>query len=92
MTTYRGKTVKTYADGFGVWHATVAFPDSGYGNAGDLDLDRHWNAIRAAARRAIRAEILARQPGPISPVRIEVAAQDIAPSNVWFGVTFKEAN
>lgn len=81
MTTYKGKPVKTYFEG-GRWYAVVRFPDTGYGNTGELDINARWGGIRAAARRAIRVKA----PGPI---RLEVFAQDIASTNIWYGVTFR---
>ena len=85
-----GITVTTWADGFGIWHAKVS--DSiGWGNAGKRDIARHWSNIRARARRAIRAEILAREAGPIEPVRLEVEnTSDPTGTGVIFSVTFKE--
>ena len=92
-TTYKGSPVHTWADGFGNWHARVDFPSHGYGNAGEYALDAHWDAIRAAARRAIRAELTERMSARvcIAPVRVEVESQGIhASSNVWHSVTFRE--
>lgn len=67
------ETVTTWADGFGSWHARVDFPYPGYGN---VYMDENIDRIHAKARRAIRREILAREAGPIGPVRIHVAAND----------------
>lgn len=91
------RSVATWADGFGVWHARVIFPQHGYGNTGEHDLDRHWDSIRQLARRAIRREIVAREATHADltlkglRVAIEVEAQGIhASSNIWYSVTFKE--
>ena len=37
--TLQGKPVKVWADGHGRWYAEVTFPDTGYGNAGELGND-----------------------------------------------------
>lgn len=83
MTTFHGKPVTTWVDSIGTWHARVQFPDTGYGNTGELSLDRHWGSIRAAARRAIRAELEARTGlAAIAPVRLEVRNVCQAPSTM----------
>ena len=82
------ETVTTWADGFGIWHARVAFPAPGYGPA---HLDKRRDAIRRKARRAIRAELTAR--GECSPsyrLRLEVAANDLDHMNVMWSLTYKE--
>jgi hypothetical protein len=79
--------VSTWADAFGVWHATVAFPLPGYG---PTQLAREWSRIRAKARRAIRSEILARERGPIKPVRLSVVNANPDHMNMCPRVTFKE--
>lgn len=105
MTTYKGKQVTTWADSFGLWHARVNFPDTGYGNTGALSIERNWDSIRAAARRAIRAELIEREATHdrgarpahmaaqwLAPVRLEVESHGIhASSNIWHSVTFKES-
>jgi hypothetical protein len=58
------ETVRTWADGFGTWHAVVeragGFPDS------------EMTRVRNRARRAIRRELAARQaPGTLAPVRVK---------------------
>lgn len=93
MTSYKGKPVDVFTDAFGRYHATVTFPDSGYGNYGELNIERHWDSIRAAARRAIRKAILDNEVAPgteIAPVRIEVVKTGVYGSNVWYSVTFAE--
>lgn len=80
------ETVKTYADGFGCWAAKVSFP----GGAGPQWMDANHSRIRAKARRAIRREILARENGPINPVRIEVIANNLDHMNLMHSITFKE--
>ena len=55
-----GDKVTTHADGFGNWHAVIECRDGGYGNAGQWAIDRHWDRLRAMARRAIRRELVAR--------------------------------
>lgn len=52
---------KTWADGYGRWHAVV----SNVSNADGTD-----RGYRDAARRAIRAELLQREGGP---VRVRIA-------------------
>ena len=79
--------VSVWADGFGVWHATVAFPIPGYGPS---RLAQEWDRIRAKARRAIRREILARERGPILPVRLAVVNANADHMNMTPRVTFKE--
>lgn len=85
------ETVNTYADGYGRWHSTVTL-DGGYGPA---YLDERWSALRQKARRAIRREILARDPGTIwegQPlrIRVEVAANNLDSLNLMRSVTFRE--
>ena len=46
--------------------------------------------IRAKARRAIRAEILAREAGPIGPVRVAVTANKLDHMNLMQSITFSE--
>lgn len=61
------ETVRTWADGFGRWHASVTISDTVEPNYADGSAQR----IRAKARRHIRAEIEARGNGqPIRPVHI----------------------
>lgn len=92
MTTYKGKPVTTWADGHGTWHARVEFPDTGYGNTGGLSIDRHWDSIRAAARRAIRTELEARAGlDALKPVRLDVEHVHQMPSSmVYTSATFIE--
>lgn len=82
-----GESVVTWMDGFGVWHARVAFPSPGYGPD---HLDKQVHRIRAKARRAIRREILARQNGPIHPVRVHVEANSLDHMNRMHSITYKE--
>lgn len=89
MTTNYGETVTTWADGFGIWHARVDFPAPGYGPG---FLDQHIDRIRAKARRAIRREILAREAGPIAPVRVHVSANDLDSANRMRSLTFAEVS
>lgn len=81
------ETVATWADGHGAWHARVTFPGRGYGPA---HLDQHIDRIRAKARRAIRREILAREAGPVAPIRVHVAAHDLDSMNVMRSITYAE--
>lgn len=90
MTTYKGKPVTTWADGYGLWHARVEFPDTGYGNTGELSLEANWDSIRAAARRAIRDEIESRG-GLSTGLRTEVRNVYQAPSTmVHYSAEFAE--
>lgn len=52
-----GECVHTWANGAGVWHATVTLATPGY-NVDQWQQNR--GRVRARARRAIRREILAR--------------------------------
>lgn len=81
--------VETWADGHGIWHCKVASA-AGWGNTGPRDIGRHIDAIRARARRAIRREIQDRQAAPVGPVKLVVAANDVAANNVLYSLTFKE--
>lgn len=81
------ETVHRWADGFGVWYARITFPDGGYGP--DY-LEANADRIRLKARRAIRQEILAREAGPIRPVRVEVVKNDVDHMNVMHSITYKE--
>lgn len=83
------ETVHTWADGFGVWHARVSFPSPGYGPS---YLAERMAGIRARARRAIRAEILAREAGPAGPVRVEVTANELDHMNLMHSITFSEVS
>lgn len=81
------ETVETWTDAFGFWHAKVSFPYPGYGPAHvSTNIDR----IRAKARRAIRREILARENGPIRPVRVFVSANHIDHMNRLRSITYAE--
>lgn len=82
-----GEVVTTWADGFGNWHAKVQFEPPGYGNT---HLAANIDRIRAKARRAIRREILARERGPIRPVRVHVSENDLDHMNVMRSITFAE--
>lgn len=81
------EAVTAWADGFGVWHARVSFPYPGYGNT---YLDANIDRIRAKARRAIRREILARERGPIGPVRVHVVANNLDHMNRMRSITYAE--
>lgn len=62
-----------------------------WGNAGERNIARHIDNIRRTARRAIRREILARESGPVAPVRIEVEnTSDPTGTGIIFAVTFRE--
>jgi hypothetical protein len=83
-------TVTTWADGFGTWHARVQ-RERGWGNVGADSLDAHWANLRRRARLAIRAEIEARESGPIGPVRIEVEQVNDPTGTGWItSVVFVE--
>lgn len=63
MTKFKGKEIRTWADGFGLWHAELAVPSSGTGLFSEN--------IGAAARRAIKAELIPRSaPGAKIGIRI----------------------
>lgn len=83
------ETLTVWANGFGVWHAKIV-SKIGFGNAGDSNIDRHIDRIRAKACRAIRREILAREDGPIHPVRVEVDEVLAYGTGVIYSITFKE--
>jgi len=89
MTLYRGKPVTVTANGFGLYSARVDLPDTGYGNTGGLALDGHWAGIRAAARRALRAE-LGDQIGAGYQLRLEVTANRFDHTNIARSFTFTE--
>lgn len=67
----------TWADGFGRWHAVV----TNVSNASGTE-----RGYRDAARRAIRAELMQRQGGP---VRVRIA-RDYALGGPGKGVGFSE--
>lgn len=79
--------VHAWADGFGTWHARVAFPDEGYG---PRYLDEHADRIRAKARRAIRCELQARQGAPLGTVRLEVESTELDHMNLMHSITYVE--
>lgn len=84
--------VTTYADGFGTWHAQVAFEHtlSESDPRSDFNLDCKWSSIRRAARRAINRELQARENNP-APVRIDVHRWHTFPDNTHYGVEFVES-
>ena len=84
--------VSTYADGFGVWHATVRDEDGPWGNGGEVrNLDREWSKIRRAGQRAIRREIQSRQALAVGRVRTEVEKlSDPTGTGLIYSVTVKE--
>jgi hypothetical protein len=95
MTTYKGKLVTVKGDPFTeMLTATVDFPDSGYGNTGDLNIERHLPSIRMAARRAIlerlREELGADALADKESLHLEIVAQGIHGNNVWHSITFRE--
>ena len=83
-------TLTTWADGFGRWHCKVSSV-IGWGNAGPYDIGRHVKAMRERARRAIRAEIAARQGCQDFPVALKVAGNQLDSMNVLHSLTFAEA-
>lgn len=89
MTSYKGKPIEVTADGFGRYYARVDLPDTGYGNAGALSLDRHWDSIRAAARRAIRS-YLGEAVDKSYQIRLEVFANQFDSLNIARSFTFRE--
>lgn len=77
--------VTTHADARGNWHAKIIFPAPGYG---PQYLAENSDRIRAKARRAIRAEIAARQAKPVGPVRVEVTANNVDHMNRMRSITY----
>jgi hypothetical protein len=58
-----GDEVRTFADGFGLWHAVVTNDTHGYAPhyaGGEWDLLWHQDRLRIIARKYIRAELEAR--------------------------------
>lgn len=73
--------LEIWADGFANWHGVATFPN-GLGNTGEAE--RVLTNARAAVRRAIRKEILARSPRQttakdLSPIRLTVAGNTFVP-------------
>lgn len=79
--------VTTWADGFGIWHAKITFPQPGHETT---SLTPHAQRLRHKARRAIRNEITSRgENGPGWICRIEIA--DIEAANqVTTSITYRE--
>ena len=81
--------ITTYADGYGIWHATL-HSETGFGNYGTWDINRHWAAIRARCRRAIARELKERGNG--QPIHFRMTLVSASPShmNTIHRITFKE--
>jgi len=81
--------LNTYADGFGIWHCEITYP-GGIGNSHEAEAIA--NKSMQAAKRAIRREIVERsQPVKVKRLSYKVAANDIAASNLMYGLTIAEA-
>jgi hypothetical protein len=77
--------VTTWADGFGIWHATVHLAI-----ATPSDTLR-YDSVRSVARRAIRREVEARQiVGRGYRFKIEVDKTDLRADNRLYSITFRE--
>lgn len=88
------ETVHTWCDAYGVWHARVTFP-SPYG---PQYLATQIDRIRAKARRAIRAEIVARTAPWHDPTlrafrcRVHVSGSKLDSMNRMWDITYTEGN
>lgn len=85
--------ITTFRDASGLWHARVDFPETGYGNYGELSIDAHWDTIRSSARRAIkRAAIQHDSASPAWRCKIEVVKVYQSPSSmVYYYAEFMES-
>lgn len=82
-----------WADGFANWHAKAVFTIP-LGNTGPAY--RVLDNARAAARRAIRREILARSPRntttrDLAPIRLTVSANSSLGTGQLSSITWKES-
>lgn len=81
------ETVHSFADGFGVWHATVTFTEP----VGPAWLDANIDRVRAKARRHIRKNIKNRMwPHSIGRVYVEVSANRLNSLNQMSLITYRE--
>ena len=79
--------VVTWADSFGTWHAKILFTE----NVDASFLSQHSDRIRTKARRAIRAELLARQaPGTLAPVRVRMVEPRFDYADLTPSITYAE--
>lgn len=79
--------VSTWADGFGIWHATVHLAI-----ATPSDTLR-YDSVRSVARRAIRRELEWRAPREgLGGYRVKIVLDktDLRADNRLYSVTFKE--
>lgn len=83
-----GYSIHTYANGYGVWCARITFPN-GAGNTGAGE--RLIANALAAARRAIRRELIARGNGSTLPaLRYELIANSSYGSGALSSLTLAE--
>lgn len=80
--------ITTWADGFGIWHARVTFPEPGYDSTKLASHDR--SRIRTRARLAIRSEIQQRQGEQRFTVSVEVVESDQDDDGVTRSITYRE--
>jgi hypothetical protein len=84
-----GYSLKTWANGFGVWHCKITFDGAGAGNAPAGQ--RLTDNGRRAAQRAIRREILLREaPRKIRRLRYAVVANQEASTGQLLSLTIAE--
>ena len=82
-------TLNTYANGFGVWHCHIVYPD-GIGNTYEAKVILERS--NRAARRAIRAAIVERMaPKKTKRLRYKVAANESCSVNHLHSLTIAEA-
>lgn len=98
-------SVTTFADGFGRWQAHIGFSRtlSESDPRAEFNLNAQWKSIRARARTAIVAEIIAREQKTgetrsnaehrvrMSLPKLVVIDQDIDSMNCWHGITLGES-
>ena len=83
------ETASVWADAYGGWHVRIAFQFP-Y-TRGEMLAYRKRH--RARASRMIRREILAREAGPIAPIRLADPVLDLNPEDPRevVAITFREA-
>lgn len=64
----KGEVIRTYADGFGAWHAEI---EAAEGNGEQEVYGCTMQTVRNRASKAIHAEIAARQGSTPPPVRVD---------------------
>jgi len=84
----RGYTLETFSNGFGIWHCHILFDFPGVGNT--WEAERLKYEALAAAKRAIRREIVTRQAQPCKRLTYHVVANKLDSLNRLHSLTVAE--